>query len=188
MEKIIYLDMDGVCCDFPRAAIQALGGNVQNVLETWERGYCGKSENYKIMGRPETEFWNAMNHQAERFWRQIPEYPWFRELYDGLRALAPVVFLSSAGPCPGALSGKLHWLQDRFGPEFHDYVFTSQKPYLAQQGTVLVDDYEVYITAFQRAGGQAVLFPQMWGPNAHITNRVPYTVQEVQQCLNRLSR
>jgi 5'(3')-deoxyribonucleotidase len=183
MNNIIYLDMDGVCCDFPSAAIQAYGGNVHDVLAEWEQHHRGKSGNYEIMGMPDPEFWNTMNHQDEWFWRHLPEYPWFRTLYDGLQALAPVVFLSSAGPCPEALSGKLQWLQDRFGREFHDYVFTSNKQYLAHQGTILVDDYEVYVMAFRRAGGQAVLFPQMWGHNAHITERVSYTLHEVQQCL-----
>ncbi|MCP4379375.1 MAG: hypothetical protein GY794_24790 [bacterium] len=188
MNTIIYLDMDGVCCDFPRAAIRAHGGEVNDVLAAWERDHRGKSAHYEIMGRPETAFWNVMNHHDPQFWRTIPEYPWFHELYQRLQGIAPVVFCSSAGACPGALSGKLHWLQDRFGHEFHDYVFTSQKQYLAQQGAILVDDYEVYVTAFRHAGGQAVLFPQMWGPNAHITNRVPYTAQEVQRCLDLLAR
>ena len=178
--------MDGVCCDFPCAAIRAHGGHVPDVLAAWEREYSGKSANYEVMGLPDPEFWRAANHQDEQFWRQIPEYPWFRQLYDELQALASVVFCSSAGPCPGALSGKLSWLQDRFGAAFQAYVFTSQKAHLAQQGAILVDDYEVYVTAFRHAGGQAVLFPQLWGGNAHITKRVSYTVHEVQHCLDRL--
>ena len=183
MENIIYLDMDGVCCDFPGAAIRAHGGDTDEVFAVLERDHIGKSKNYEIMGLPETKFWNAKNHRKEDFWQNIPEYPWFHELYTSLRGIAPVVFLSSAGPCPGALSGQLHWLQNRFGPEFNDYIFTTYKHHLARKGRVLVDDYEVFVEKFQHAGGRAVLFPQMWGRNYHITDRIEFTLRGVKRCM-----
>jgi len=176
--------MDGVCCDYPRAVIGKHGRDPDAVLAAWAREHRGKPDGYEIIGLSATQFWNAADHKEESFWANIEEYPWFRNLYDRLSALAPVLFLSSAGDNPCALSGKLKWLQVRFGPDFQDYVFTLHKHQLARENAVLVDDYEVFVETFRKAGGKAVLFPQAWGSNYCVEDRIDFTVKKVAAHLN----
>ena len=188
MKPVIFLDMDGACCDYPRAVIDKHGRDPDEVLAAWAREHRGKPDGYKIIGLSATLFWNAADHKEESFWANIEEYPWFRSLYDGLSALAPVLFLSSAGDNPRALSGKLKWLQARFGEGFQDYVFTLHKHQLARENAVLVDDYEVFVEMFREAGGKGVLFPQTWGSNHHIEDKIDYTLKEVAAHLHAANR
>ena len=182
MEPVIYLDMDGVCTDFPRAAIKSAGRDPVKVFAAWERDYAGESEQYEVMGIRAADFWVATNYD-EAFWVDMEEYPWFRELYDRLTAITRVCFLSSSGNSPSALSGKLKWLQARLGADFQNHIFTHQKHLLAREGAVLVDDYEFYVQAFRRAGGAAVLFPQIWGRNHRVQDKVGFTLGETRRLL-----
>lgn len=183
MNPVIYLDMDGVCADFPSAAIASYGQEPGQVFALWKEKYAGKSRDYNVMDLHETDFWKAENFD-ENFWTNLDEYPWFKDLYNNLCTIAPVVFLSSPGNSPYALSGKLKWLQARFGENFQNYIFTSKKHLLARENTILIDDYEFYVNAFREAGGRAVLFPQIWGCNHHIEDKVDYTINEAKGLLS----
>ena len=70
MEPVIYLDMDGVCADFPRAAIKSAGREPVKVFDAWERNYAGESEHYKAMGIRAVDFRVAADYDEE-FWVEI---------------------------------------------------------------------------------------------------------------------
>ena len=73
MEPVIFLDMDGVCSDFPRAVIGKHGQDPDKVLAEWKREHQGKSHSYEVMGLKDTSFWNATNHREESFWTDLEE-------------------------------------------------------------------------------------------------------------------
>ncbi len=60
-------------------------------------------------------------------------------------------------------AGKLKWMQRNLPEWLQDqYVLTSRKFLLANSRTLLIDDYPGNTTAFEEAGGRAILVPQPW--------------------------
>jgi len=82
-----------------------------------------------------------------------------------------LIFISSPNFDPYCLSGKLSWLQRRFGKQFGNYAFVRQKHLLANQNAILVDDSKVHVDEFIKAGGKAVLFPMPWNKSHVATNK-----------------
>ena len=181
IEPVIYLDLDGVCTDFISAGAVAIGQDPAQVLARWARDFKGEFRVHVVMGTERGEFWQALDDAGEVFWVELEEYPWFKELYDALSNLAPVIFLSSATRAPSCLSGKLKWLQARFGRKFRDYIFTAHKQQLASPSALLVDDYERNVEGFLGAGGSAVLFPQPWNSNHDIEDRLEYALAQARE-------
>jgi 5'(3')-deoxyribonucleotidase len=186
MKAIIYVDMDGVCTNFASAGIQANGRDPTQVLATWNQRFRGEFLPYKVMEMDRDAYWGAIAQQGESFWINLQEYEWYPKLICSLREIGEVVFLTSGTYAPSSLSGKLRWLQHRFGPDFQGYVFTAKKYLLAHPWSILIDDYELNVTEFRQYGGQAVLFPQIWNSNCTITNQLEYTLESVKQFVNEM--
>lgn len=165
--KEIYLDLDGVCVDFISSAISAHGHHAPSVLERWEANHKGEFFPDKVLQMEMDHFWNHIASLGESFWVDLEPYPWFEELYQRLSEVGHVVFCTSSTRAPSCLSGKLHWLQARFGTDFDEYILTAHKERLAHGGAFLVDDYDVNVARFNDRGGNGVLFPQFWNSNHH---------------------
>jgi 5'(3')-deoxyribonucleotidase len=155
--------MDGVCCDWIGPAIKLMERDPVEVLKNWPPG-CTNLHN--ALGCSASAYWKRINANPS-WWSNLPEYPWFRELYDGLRAIDRVVFLTNPGFSADACRGKLLWLQARLGSNFADFILTQHKQLLSAPGTVLVDDHVENVSAFVGYDdGCAVLFPRLWnGPS-----------------------
>jgi 5'(3')-deoxyribonucleotidase len=186
MKPIIYLDMDGVCTDFASAGIRANGRDPAAVLATWNQSCRGEFLPYQVMGLDSNEYWEAIAQQGESFWINLQEYEWYPKLICSLWEIGEVVFLTSGTYAPGSLSGKLIWLQHRFGHDFQGYVFTAKKYLLASPWSILIDDYERNVTEFRQYGGKAILFPQIWNSNCMIHNQLEFTLESVKQFVNEL--
>ena len=179
---IIYLDMDGVCVDFASAGLRANGFDPDQALQLWQGQALGEFHTYKVLGIDRDDYWQAIARQGEDFWVNLEAYPWFSQLYQALTDIGPVFFLSAPTRTPSCLSGKAKWLQRRFGGTFRDFIFTTHKHLLAQSQTILIDDYEMNINRFRQAGGQGVLFPQLWNGNyRHVSQRLDYTIGQVRK-------
>jgi 5'(3')-deoxyribonucleotidase len=178
IEPVIYLDLDGVCVDFVNASIQANGFDPDEIARKWSRDFKGEYRVWEVLGILREDYWDTIALQGEDFWRDLEAYDWYDQLYGGLCEIAPVIFLSSSTRTPSCLSGKLHWLQDRFGVTFRDFIFTGQKQQLASPAALLVDDYGSNVESFRGAGGHAILFPQVWNQNNHVEDKLSYTLKE----------
>ena len=155
------------------AALKSL--NKEELLNQWPPGTYNIE---KAVGMDHLTFCNIMNNYDSYFWRNLEEYPWFWNLYNQLKGFGDVIFCSKPAISPQSLKGKLEWLQDRFGKEFRDYVFTDKKFYLANPNTVLIDDDERQVDPFRSYGGKAILFPQLWNINYKY---MPYSLDFVMQ-------
>ena len=186
MEPTIYLDMDGVCTDFASAGIRANRRDPTQVLATWDQSFRGEFLPYKVMALDRDAYWEAIARQGESFWINLQEYEWYPKLVCSLLEIADVVFLTSGTYAPGSLSGRLIWLQHRFGNDFQGYVFTAKKYLLANPWSILIDDYELNVTEFRQHGGKAVLFPQIWNSNCMISNKIEFTLESVKQSVNEM--
>jgi 5'(3')-deoxyribonucleotidase len=106
------------------------------------------------------------------FWANLPEMharfknlPCCVDLYNLCASVAPTYFLTAATAQSGrnsvnVVGGKIHWLKDRFGAGFSNYIVTERKAkaLLAQPGRVLIDDHPKNVAEFTAAGGVGYLF------------------------------
>jgi len=176
IEPVIYLDMDGVCVDFISAGLLANRFDPDDIFIKWQREYLGEYHVHQVLGIPARTYWNAISALGAAFWANLDEYPWFWELYNTLAEIAPVIFLSSGTRAPATLSGKMQWLQNRFGETYRNYIFTPQKQQLASGGALLIDDYDRNVDDFTAAGGSAIRFPQLWNRNHPIQDSLAFTL------------
>jgi len=179
IEPVVYLDMDGVCTDFVSAGTLAHDRIPAEILAEWERDFKAEFRPYVVMGLDKAEYWRTIDDQGEAFWTGLDEYPWFWQLYESLREIAPVIFLSAASRAPTSLSGKLKWLQARFGEGFREYIFTAYKQQVAGHLALLVDDNDRNAQRFTDAGGTSVLFPQPWNSGPRVENKLDYALARV---------
>ena len=180
MAREIYLDLDGVCVDLNSAAIAAHGLDPRTVLSQWATNHRGQFYLYRVLNMEKNPFWEPITQLGETFWIDLEPFPWFEDLHDSLQKRGHVVFCTSATRAPASVSGKLRWLQDRFGNKFKDYVFTAHKDRLAHSNAYLIDDSDVNVDRFRDRGGNGILFPQIWNSN-HIveTNSLEYVLERV---------
>jgi 5'(3')-deoxyribonucleotidase len=179
IEPVIYLDLDGVCTDYVSAAIRSLGRQPDEVMAYWQNTMPGEYRIPLVLGVERSTYWETITALGESFWSGLEAYNWFDDLYSALSNIAPVIFLTAATRAPESLSGKVKWLQARFGERFRDYIITAHKQQLAGSGAVLIDDYNYNIDRFSQAGGSGVLFPQIWNRNHTFNEKLNYTLAEV---------
>ena len=155
----IYLDMDGVACDFVKASLALFGTTFEKLRPKWPEGEYWM---HTVLGISEADFWYKLDGEGIPFWSDLAPYPWFDEFYSQLMTVAPITFCTSPGISPSACAGKLLWLQEHVGVNCRDFVLTPQKHLLAAPGTVLIDDDLGNCQRFTEHGGAALAFPQHW--------------------------
>ena len=150
-KNTIYLDMDGVCADWDRAAEAFLGiaprlntvnGNYTVTMEEWER-------------------LKAQGH----FYRNLPLMPGVDELVELARGYRDTLgwnlFFLTAVPhkndVPDAFSDKVLWAHEHFPDiEVHFGPYAVDKWKHCQPGDILVDDRWSNCEDWKKAGGMAV--------------------------------
>ena len=173
--------MDGVCVDFIGAAMSAQGYDPAEYLPLWERDHSGSLFPESLMKKTPVEFFTHKNLQVKEFWANLVPYPWFDHLFAELSRLGHVVFLTAPTGAPGCVSGKHEWLIERFGSDFHDFIFTRHKNRLAHPDAYLVDDMPFKIEPFNQRNGVGVLFPQIWNELSQVEDRVAHVIQDIER-------
>lgn len=159
MIENIFLDMDGVLCQFHEAALKLHRRNSLSLLRDWPKG---EYDICKVTGINGIEFWGKIAQYSPNFWRQLLPCLWARELYDTCRKVAAVTISTRPTLDVHSVLGKLQWIELFFGPDFRDYMIGPAKDLLARRGALLIDDSEANCQAFEKAGGRALLFPRPW--------------------------
>ena len=175
----IYLDVDGVCADFIRPALDLIGLEPNGVLQRWAHEFAGHFYPEPLIGMPRETFFGEIDAHGADFWRNLPAYPWFLEMHEALSKLGHVVFLTAPTGFPDCLAGKYQWLCDRFGPGYTDCIFTGHKDRLAHSGAILIDDSDSNISAFNQRGGIGVTFPQFWNLGGQQQDPAGVIIQQV---------
>jgi 5'(3')-deoxyribonucleotidase len=163
----IFLDMDGVLCNFFHGALEACGlpADTPAVWDFWKPQLTT------------SQFWSAIDQQ-HYFWEDLELYPWALELVDVCRSLGDVYFCSSPGPDRDSASGKLAWLRrhnllDRDGK----YILTAHKDLLSSPGRVLIDDSVTNLVRWRSHGGSSLVFPMPWNSQMR-TAEDPQTAED----------
>ena len=172
----IFLDKDGVCVNFVMGVLKRF--NSEFLLNSWPKGV---PEIADVLGISSSEMWQILEKEKCSFWRSLDEYSWFKNLYKEACSLGNVVFLTKPNLDPSSLKGKVEWMQDRFGKDFRKYIITSEKHHCADKNSVLIDDNEDNCESFEKNGGTAILFPQVWNSNHHIDDGYGYTIKKLKE-------
>ncbi len=150
--RTIFLDMDGVLCDFVGPACEFFQVN---------NPYDGKFTGWNFieeLGFREDFFFGRL---SSWFWRNLPPMPWASELISLCEKHGEVVILTSppAHGVEAAVGGKMVWMQ-RFCPKYVErMIFTRSKHLLIRENAVLIDDCE---DTTKRWGSSGILFPAPW--------------------------
>ncbi|MFT5469943.1 MAG: hypothetical protein ACI8UO_005066 [Verrucomicrobiales bacterium] len=174
----IFLDVDGVLADFTQAAL-AVHGRV-DALDSWP---AGERDIPKVLGLTRTEYWRKIDAAGADFWSSLKPYTWFDELIDCVRDVAPFTLLTSPALAAHCAAGKVDWIYKHFparkGRRFTDFLIGRQKHLLAGEGRLLIDDTDGTVQSFCDAGGEAILFPQIWNQNHVETDSLNYLKEQL---------
>ena len=174
----IYLDMDGVCCDFVGGVLRLFKKDGR--IDDWPKGQYDVA---KVAGISEKDLWQSVDNAGHEFWRNLKEEVWFKPLYSGLKKRADqgLYFLTSPSKHESCLAGKCRWLRDRFGDFFDEVVYTRHKQLLANADSVLIDDDPRNIEKFIKAGGKGILVPRPWNDAEEPLNIADYVLKKLEE-------
>jgi len=157
--EAILVDLDGVLANFLLGALRVF--DREDLYHNWPVGQWGIAE---VLGVNTTQFWCAISERGYRFWEDLPEYPWTRELWAVLQEIAndqhaKLIVCTAPSRDPECAKGKVMWMHRVFGPKFMDFVITNKKFLMAKEKAILIDDREDTVIRFCAEGGFGMLFP-----------------------------
>ncbi len=148
----IFLDLDGVCCDF----LSGLARLYSRKLADLPVGI------YDLPALFDTTFEDvdARIRGSENFWLGLSPYPHAKQLVQYLQQVGDVFVLSSPWPQDAeSHAEKLIWADNNLGIPHDRVILTPHKSLLAAPGRILIDDLMSNCRAWVEHGGDAVHFP-----------------------------
>lgn len=144
----IYLDMDGVLCDFEKAFDEV----------------DGKLKLKDVFGQPDNVFWDHIAKVGfEKFYAELKWLDEGKELWEYVKDYPHLEILSSLGDKnpdkEGVDKAKTSWLK-KYNIDI-PHTFTpkaSAKQQYANGEAILIDDFDRNITQWNEAGGVGILF------------------------------
>lgn len=154
----IFLDLDGVICDWISAAAKTLNiddsdPEIRDFLKS------GKDIDELFQGN----IWKLIDKEGEDWWTNLEMFPWSNKLVNSLRKESPnFAFLTSPSNNPLCGSGKIKWMKKHFGYKFKDFIITSKKYLCASKNSILIDDLGKNLSKFKKFGGHTYLWPNSY--------------------------
>lgn len=173
---MIFLDLDGVCCDFVGHILNMAGKEEKDYIEILKSNPDAHPYNLLewLVGRDGDHFWTWIEMLGSEFWHTMPAFSWFDRLYDGLKQISDVHFLTSAPKMPSAYHGKALWVERNAGKEAVYNLIVCQsrmKRALSAPGRFLVDDTKRNVEEWNEAGGVCFNFPSLQFHHRHPTDK-----------------
>ena len=142
----IYCDMDGVLCDFKKAAEKVTGMPITK----WS--YASKEEKW------------APIKNTPRFWHTLPWMPGGQQLWNFIKKHNPHILSAYVEEShdPNCIPGKSHWARTNLGIGINriNLVKRVQKQNYAKvvgEPAILIDDYKKNTDQFTQRGGIGIL-------------------------------
>lgn len=161
--KQVFLDMDGVICDFTQGLIDRFGFDfTPSAVTHW--GYSIERYKEAYPGKTESDMWQALDFL---FWAQLKPTVEADVILGMVKKFRPVILTSAALSSPGVFDGKASWLR-RHVPEYYNegrILIGGTKHQLAGPDKLLIDDCEANCDDWQAHGGKAILVPRPWNRN-----------------------
>jgi 5'(3')-deoxyribonucleotidase len=154
MNRVCYLDLDGVLVDFVRGAL----AHFDRPDFLYRDVRWGIEKQLRI--EPEL-FWSGLGFA---FWANLPWGPEGKHLLALVEEIfgENVVLLTSPCDTPGAVEGKAAWIKREMPAYKRRFFIGPPKHLVAGPGKVLLDDHEDNVEAFAANGGHTVLAPRPW--------------------------
>lgn len=184
----LFLDIDGVLADFTTGVHRKLGID-----------YDPKRWPYKV-GPEGWDFHNEIGMSfAElsalcdfEFWESLPWH------YDGRDILGvllryctidEITLLTTPMPHYMSASGKMAWLEKNLPAyKWRTLICSAKKEILAPlPGSILIDDCQRNVDAWEKAGGTAILVPRPWNRQWYEANNAPNIVNAHLSCMEIVS-
>lgn len=142
-DKDIYVDMDGVLCDFDTQCVRYLGLPFKS-LE-------------KLVGEKET--WDSIHKIGEEFWLKMPWTLDGQELWNLLKQFKPIILSAPASEIKYCAWTKAQWIKNNID-ENTPYLFTKAKfkQCLSKENSILIDDYELNISQWNSGKGIGITY------------------------------
>jgi len=168
----IYLDMDGVLCDFRSPIAMTLG----------------KQTFHQITNREFDEFFKGTN--VTDYFARLPMFPEARMLIEFVIGLVGSYEICS---CPlknyvkQSIHGKNRWikknLDKKYQPVSAHYVFDKSKYAVKKDGmpNILIDDHDDNIVAWKAAGGIAIKFESDHGQFHHLVKELTEALESIKE-------
>lgn len=154
----VFLDMDGVLCDFVKRAVMLCGRNYTQVINRWNLGQYATAPN---LGVEEDELWDIVM-QDPVFWLALEETPWATALLEMFEEDCELRICSKPSNHDlRSATDKLVWLKQHQLGHIQPHL-TQLKEDLAGPRRILIDDCDEHCEAFREKGGYAIVMPQPW--------------------------
>lgn len=144
IERKIYLDMDGVLCNFEKKFKELSG---QDFIEY--------SNEY---GWPKT--WDVIEKEGVEFWSELEWNPGGKKLWNFLKKLDNVEILTGSPKYKVgeyAKKGKEIWIDENIGNIKVNHIYGILKYTYVKNNDILIDDSERNCNSWKEAGGIAIL-------------------------------
>lgn len=135
----LYVDMDGVLTDFDRQLSDILG-------------YPTKGT--ETSGKNSAKVWKKIEDAGVKYWSEMPWMPEGRRLWDHIKKYGPTI-LTAPARHEDCKVGKRKWIQDNIPGT--PYIMETKKYLYADPNSILIDDREKNINAWEKAGGVGIL-------------------------------
>jgi len=183
----ILLDCHEVLADFTGAALK-IHGYSRKEFEALPSYIPGAWDLVRQLGLSDEDFWYPINRAGEGFWRDLlmlPEAPYLIHWLDTQRLslIEEWYIVSSPSQHTSSYAGIRAWVQEHLGMDWNRLVLTNHKHLLANPDTILIDDSESNTAQFERAGGNAILYPA-WCNHLHACDDpLGYTLKNLDHSL-----
>lgn len=172
----IFIDLDGVLCDFVGGVCRYLGksnpygeeidcvGGESPVFDGRTQREINKNPGrydlHNLLGVSESEMWDAINERD--FWASLDAYPWAHDFVSYCERFGAVYFATAPSLHWSSPAGKHLWIEKHFPRFLRRYVIGAPKFLLANTNAVLIDDNEKNCREFRKEGRECFLFPRPW--------------------------
>ncbi len=171
MDKLIFLDMDGVIVDLHKAVAQRLGITDMTAFNQGE------------LPVKDAELWGGTNAE---WWADLP---WMDDGFDILcfceEIVGPqnVIICSKPANWPGSAEGKVMWIAEHIPTYARRFILTPNKSWCASPRTLLIDDNESMIQGFREASGAGLLCPRGWNSLGQCSDVPAYLRSQIEEML-----
>jgi 5'(3')-deoxyribonucleotidase len=155
---ICFLDVDGVCAYWLKAAANTLGVDLRS-SEVRQQIKDGKRMEDFVGG--DDVMWPKIDAEGDAWWENIEKLPWADDLINLLKKeTKDLSFLSSPSDSPLCYSGKIKWVLKNYPKMARDVFLGCKKYRCASPNSILIDDTLKKCKQFEKSGGQSFLWPQ----------------------------
>lgn len=176
--KTIYLDMDGVICNFTEGLLAAHNRHdllKRHYADTYPKDWMMEGE----LGTEE-ELWEPVDALGEPFWENLNPLKEMEHILTILDESHINWYLCThARNTPFSFSGKIKWIHKHLGKDFDRLIMCKVKSKLANPNTLLIDDSSDNCRKFIKAGGNAFAYPQPHNENSEYCSRRVHTTYSV---------